>query len=139
MAYGCTSLAVSYSGSSSKTSKRGPVPLLGVVLLAIAGAQVGAVRAAIDSLTMVLPLFVIFLVAAALLARAIGRWFRLPAEQGRTLAFSLGTRNSFIVLPLALALPSGWELAALVIVFQSLVELFGMVVYVWVVPKHVFK
>ena len=113
----------------------GPVPLLGLVLLAIAGAQVGAVRAALGSLTAMLPVFALFLIAAALLAKAISLWFRLPTEQGRTLAFSMGTRNSFIVLPLALALPSGWELAALVIVFQSLVELFGMVGYVWVVPR----
>lgn len=117
----------------------GPVPLLGLVLLAIAGAQVGAVRAALGSLITVLPLFVLFLVGAVLLASAIGRWFGLPVEQGRTLAFSMGTRNSFIVLPLALALPQGWELAALVIVFQSLVELFGMVACVWAIPRQVFR
>lgn len=117
----------------------GPVPLLGLVLLSIAGAQVGAVWAALGSLSALLPLFVLFLAGAALMAKAIGHWLDLPAEQGRTLAFSMGTRNSFVVLPLALALPAGWELAAMVIVAQSLVELFGMVVYVWAVPRHLFK
>lgn len=120
-----------------ETMAWGPVPLLALVLLAIAGAQVGAVRSALGWLVAVLPIFVLFLVAAVLLARAIGRWFGLPVEQGRTLAFSMGTRNSFVVLPLALALPPGWELAALVIVFQSLVELFGMVVCVWADRKSV--
>ncbi|TVP93698.1 MAG: arsenic resistance protein, partial [Pseudomonadaceae bacterium] len=57
---------------------------------------------------------------------------------GRTLAFSLGTRNSFVVLPLALSLPSGWELVAVVIVMQSLVELFGMLLYLHWLPRRLF-
>jgi hypothetical protein len=56
----------------------------------------------------------------------------------RTLAFSLGTRNAFVVLPFALALPAGWETTVVVIVFQSLVELFGMVFYLWWLPRHLF-
>ncbi|MDP3222391.1 MAG: hypothetical protein Q8M96_04570, partial [Rubrivivax sp.] len=50
----------------------------------------------------------------------------------------LGTRNSFVVLPFALSLPAGWELAAVVIVVQSLVELLGMVFFLWWVPRHLF-
>jgi ACR3 family arsenite efflux pump ArsB len=42
------------------------------------------------------------------------------------------------MLPLALALPVGYELAAVVIVFQSLVELLGMLIFLWWVPKHLF-
>ena len=49
--------------------------------------------------------------------------------------FSLGTRNSFVVLPLALALPPEWRLAIVVIVFQSLVELLGVLVYLKAVPR----
>ncbi|MCY1548136.1 hypothetical protein D9M68_842270 [compost metagenome] len=85
-----------------------------------------------------LPVFVLFLVAAALLAKGIAVQLRLPSGQGRTLAFSMGTRNSFVVLPLALLLPAGWEVVAAVVV-QSLVELFGMVAYVWVIPRHLFR
>jgi len=115
-----------------------PVPLLGLVVFLIAAAQVGAVAGSVRTLGTVLPLFVLFLVAAALLARTLARWLGLPPAQGRTLAFSLGTRNSFVVLPLALSLPAGWELAAVIIVAQSLVELFAMVAYVWAVPRHLF-
>ncbi|MFF7056804.1 arsenic resistance protein [Achromobacter spanius] len=116
-----------------------PVPLLSLVVFLIAGAQVGTVVKAMDELQQTLPAFVLFLLAAALLAKAIARWLRLPAEQGRTLAFSMGTRNSFVVLPLALLLPAGWEVAAVVIVAQSLVELFGMVAYVWLAPRYLFR
>jgi len=64
--------------------------------------------------------------------------FRLPTESARTLAFSLGTRNSFVVLPVALALPPSWESAVVVVVFQSLVELFGMTAYLWTIPRVLF-
>ncbi|MDT4834012.1 hypothetical protein FQZ97_676420 [compost metagenome] len=116
-----------------------PVPLLSLVVFLIAGAQVGTVRGAMAELHTVLPVFVLFLVAAALLAKGIAVQLRLPSGQGRTLAFSMGTRNSFVVLPLALLLPAGWEVAAVVVVVQSLVELFGMVAYVWVIPRHLFR
>jgi ACR3 family arsenite efflux pump ArsB len=116
-----------------------PVPLLGVVVFLIAGAQVGTVLNAGPVLLTVLPVFIGFLFVAALLARGLTRWLRLPLDAGRTLAFSLGTRNSFVVLPFALALPVGWETTVVVIVFQSLVELFGMVFYLWWLPRHLFK
>ncbi len=116
-----------------------PVPLLAVVVFLIAGAQVGAVLNAGPVLLTVLPVFAGFLLAAALIARLLTRVLRLPMDSGRTLAFSFGTRNSFVVLPFALALPAGWETATVIIVFQSLVELFGMVFYLWWLPKRLFN
>jgi len=115
-----------------------PVPLLAVVVFAIAGSQVGVVMDSLDMLRGLLLIFVLFLVMALLLARGLARLFGLPAAQGRVLAFSFGSRNSFVVLPLALALPATFELAVVVIVFQSLVELAGMAIYVWCVPKKLF-
>ncbi|MFN4236624.1 MAG: arsenic resistance protein [Vogesella sp.] len=116
-----------------------PVPLLATVVFLIAAAQVGTVRQALGLLPVIVPLFVVFLVLAAMLAKILAWWLKLPVNQGRTLAFSLGTRNSFVVLPFALSLPAGWEVAAVVIVVQSLVELFGMVAYLWWVPRSLFK
>lgn len=116
-----------------------PVPLLASVVFLIAGAQVGAVRGALGLLPVVVPLFVVFLLLAALTAKALAWLIRLPTDQGRTVAFGFGTRNSFVVLPFALSLPAGWEIAAVVIVAQSLVELFGMVFYLWWVPRRLFK
>ena len=49
------------------------------------------------------------------------------------LAFSGTTRNSLVVLPLALALPDA--LAPIVVVTQTLVELLVMVVYVRLLPR----
>ncbi|WP_028484602.1 arsenic resistance protein [Thioalkalivibrio sp. ALE17] len=115
-----------------------PVPLLALVVLIVAASQVQTV---LDGVGVLLPLLLIFsgfLVVAALLARALARAFGLPVAQGRVLAFSLGSRNSFVVLPIALALPQGLELAVVVVVFQSLVELVGMALYLWWVPRHLF-
>jgi ACR3 family arsenite efflux pump ArsB len=115
-----------------------PVPLLAVVVLIIAATQVHVVMDSIGILGHLLLVFVAFLLLAGLMARLLACQFRLPPSQGRVLAFSLGTRNSFVVLPLALALPPSYELAVVAIVFQSLVELFGMVVYLWWVAQRLF-
>jgi ACR3 family arsenite transporter len=112
----------------------GPVPLLAVVVFLIATAQVDTVRGALDVMPVIVPVFVAFLAIAGLAGKLLTRIFTLPAPQGRTLTFSLATRNSFVVLPFALALPAGLEVAAVVVVAQSLIELLGMVVFLWWVP-----
>lgn len=122
-----------------KTLAGWPVPLLALVVGFIAAAQVGAVKAALAELWGVLPLFALYLLLAALLGRVLSTVFQLPVGQGRTLAFSLSTRNSFLVLPLALSLPAGWELAAVVVVAQSLVELLGLVLLVRGIPEGLFR
>lgn len=116
-----------------------PVPLLMIVVFLIAAAQADMMVEASDLLPIVVPVFVAFLIMAGLLAKVLARFFLLPTAQGRTLAFSLGTRNSFVVLPFAIALPPGWETVVIVIVLQSLVELAGMMVYLWWVPNQLFK
>lgn len=115
-----------------------PVPLLALVVGTIAATQVNVVWAAGPVLAQVFWLYLGFLLGAALLAKALTRFFKLPLKTGRTLAFSFGTRNSFVVLPLAVALPIGWEVTIVVIVFQSLVELFGMAFYLWWIPQRLF-
>lgn len=112
-----------------------PVPLLAGVVFLIATAQVETVRGSLDVLPVVVPVFVTFLAAAAVTAKLLAVTLSLPPEQGRTLAFGLGTRNSFVVLPLALALPQGLEVAAVVIVVESLVELLGMIFFIWWIPR----
>lgn len=113
-----------------------PVPLLALVVFVIAASQVNTVMGLSSVLGQVLLVFVAFLLFAALLGRALSRLFGLNAASARTLTFSLGTRNSFVMLPIALTLPEMWQAAVVVIVFQSLVELFGMVAYLHWVPKH---
>lgn len=112
-----------------------PVPLLTLVVFLIAASQVQAVVGALPVMGHVFGAFVAFLIAAALIGAGLGRAMRLPVPASRALVFSLGTRNSFVVLPLALASAPRWQTATVVIVFQSLVELFGRVAYLWAVPR----
>jgi ACR3 family arsenite efflux pump ArsB len=111
-----------------------PVPLVGLVVFLIAGSQVSTVTGSSHVLGRLAVVFVAFLAAALVVGRAVSALAGLDAGGARALIFSAGTRNSFVVLPLALALPGDWSAAAVVVVFQSLVELFGMAVYVRVVP-----
>lgn len=112
-----------------------PVPLLAIVVFLIAASQVQTVFGALPVLGQVTGIFLAFLVVAAMIGLLLAKLFSLPAASGSALIFSLGTRNSFVVLPLALALAPQWQTATVVIVFQSLIELFGMVAYLWLVPR----
>jgi len=111
-----------------------PTPLLALVVFVVAASQVNTVAGLSAVMLQVLLIFIAYLVFAAFLGKALGGAFQLPARSARTLAFSFGTRNSFVVLPIALALPEAWQAAVVVVVFQSLVELFGMVAYLKWVP-----
>jgi ACR3 family arsenite efflux pump ArsB len=113
-----------------------PVPLLTVVLFLISITQVSQISTTGQIVWILMLLFPAYLLAAALVGKGLSQLFRLPVETGRTVIFSLGTRNSFVVLPLALSLPEVWSAAVMVIVVQSLVELFGMMFYLKSVPSE---
>jgi arsenite transporter len=116
---------------------RVPVPMLGVVVFLIAATQVTTVADTLELLPQLALVYGAFLVLAAATGRAVAALFGLDGVGSRTLIFSYGTRNSFVVLPIALAVPEGWQVAVVVVVFQSLVELLGMVGYLWAVPRLV--
>jgi len=113
------------------------VPLMMVTLAVVVGSQIAAVGDEASALVAVIPLYVAFLaimVGVGLVAARLGR-LDLPAS--RALIFSGATRNSLVVLPLALALPAALALAPLAVVTQTLVELVGMVILVRLVPRLV--
>lgn len=114
-----------------------PVPMTAVVLFFVVASQIDVAREAGEDLLAVLPVFALFPLAALGAAWLVARVFELGVIEARTVTFSAATRNSFVVLPLALALPEGAELAAAVIVTQALVELTAMVVFIRLVPHWV--
>lgn len=113
-----------------------PVPLLALTVLLIAGAQIRTVSGSWKLLGATAAVFIAFAAIVPFLARFVARRYGLIIAEQRTIIFSAGTRNSFVVLPLALALPPGWELAAAIIVLQSLVELGAMIAYLWWIPAR---
>ncbi|MBW8129480.1 MULTISPECIES: arsenic resistance protein [Pseudomonas] len=116
-----------------------PVPAMAVVLFVVIGSQITSVVRDINLLLPVIPVYVGFLVLAPLMGVLASRLFALPAATARAVTFSASTRNSLVVLPLALALPEDVRgLAATAVILQTLIELVGELIYVRLIPKWVW-
>ncbi|WP_331773464.1 bile acid:sodium symporter (plasmid) [Embleya sp. NBC_00888] len=111
------------------------VPLMAATLFVVVASQIPRLDDDLGPVLRVVPFYVLFLVVMAFAGLAIARLFRLDVPAGRAVVFTGATRNSLVVLPLALSLPDRLALAALVVVTQTLVEVVGMVVYVRTIPK----
>lgn len=111
------------------------VPLMVATLFVVVASQLPLVRLHAGALGWALLAFVLFAVLLPPLGALAARSARLPVPEARAIAFSGVTRNSLVVLPLALALPPGYELAPAVVVTQTLVELVALVLLVRLVPR----
>lgn len=109
------------------------VPLMMLVLFAVVASQAPRVLAAGSVLLVLVPVYVLFIVLAVAAGMLVARLAGLDAPRSRAVTFSGATRNSLVVLPLALAMPG--SLAPAAVVTQTLVELVGMVVLVRLVPR----
>lgn len=121
----------------TRTMTAAMVPLMAVTLFVVVGSQVPTLDGRYDDIAAVVPLYAAFLVVMAVVGVAAVRLARLDVAGGRALVFSGATRNSLVVLPLALALPAAYAVTPAVVVTQTLVELVGMLVYVRLVPRLV--
>ncbi|WP_082859604.1 arsenic resistance protein [Alloactinosynnema sp. L-07] len=113
------------------------VPLMAATLLVVVASQIPKLGGNLADVAAVIPFYVAFLVVMAYAGRAVSRVFRLDVAASRAVVFTGATRNSLVVLPLALALPDRLALAAAIVVAQTLVEVLGMVAYVRAVPRLV--
>lgn len=111
------------------------VPLLAATLLTVVASQVPEVSGALGTVARVMPVFALFAVVMTGAGWFATRLTRTDPAAGRAVVFSGVTRNSLVVLPLALALPAGFELTPVVVVTQTLVELLAMLVLVRLVPR----
>ncbi|GAA2173066.1 arsenic resistance protein [Agrococcus versicolor] len=113
------------------------VPSMMATLAVVVASQIAAVGAQATVLVRVLPLYVAFVVAALGVGVLAGRVARLDVPGTRAVILSTSTRNSLVVLPLALALPPSLGIAPLAVVAQTLVELVALIVLVRLVPRLV--
>lgn len=111
------------------------VPLMMATLAVVVGSQIAAVGAQALTLLRVVPVYVVFVALAVTTGLLAGRLARLDVPSTQAVMFSAATRNSLVVLPLALALPDSLSIAPLAVVTQTLVELVAMVVLVRLVPR----
>lgn len=110
------------------------VPLMMIVLAVVVGSQISKVKSEFSSLLGVAAIYAAFLIVMAPIGVVLSRRLRLDAPGARALTLSGATRNSLVVLPLALALPELYAIAP-VAVTQTPVELVGMVIYVPLIPR----
>ena len=111
-----------------------PVPATAALLFVVVAALAPQLGLALDAVRQVTAIYLVFAIAAPVLGWGIARCWRLPADQGRAVAFSSATRNSLVVLPLGLAIPGAVPWVPAVILTQTLVELVSELVYVRVMP-----
>lgn len=112
-----------------------PVPATALVLLLVVAAMLPQLGAAATAALQAVPAYLAFAVLAPCLGSWLGRRAGLAPPQAQAVAFSAATRNSLVVLPLALAVPGGVPLLPAVVVAQTLVELVAELVYVRLLPR----
>lgn len=111
------------------------VPVMAVTLFVVVGSQVSKLEGRFEDVATAAPVYAAFLVVMAVVGVAAARVARLDVGRARALVFTGATRNSLVVLPLALALPAASAVTPAIVVTQALVELLGMLVYIRPVPR----
>lgn len=140
IAAGLTQFAATRSRSGARLHSgalSAMVPLLMLTLAVVAAGHISQVSQRIGDIAQVVPLYAAFAALMVPLGLAASRLARVDVPASRAIVFSGVTRNSLVVLPLVLALPAAFDLAPLVVVTQTLVELVVMVVLVRWLPRLV--
>ncbi|MDR7068092.1 ACR3 family arsenite efflux pump ArsB [Pseudoxanthomonas japonensis] len=134
-------LATRFAGAAKAARIGGllPVPATALVLLIVIAAVAPQLGPALRAAMSALPYYIAYAIAAPLLGLAIARAFRLRAPAARSVGFATATRNSLVVLPLALTVPNALPTVPAVVVTQTLVELAAMLVYIRLMPKFAQK
>jgi ACR3 family arsenite transporter len=110
------------------------VPLMTLTLAVVVASQIAGVGRQLGALLLAIPVYVLFAAVMVPISVLAGRAARLDVPARRAIVFSGATRNSLVVLPLVLALPAAFDLAPIVVVTQTLVELIAMVIFVRLIP-----
>lgn len=113
------------------------VPLMMLALVTVVASQIALVGSRAQALLPLVPVYVSFAALMTALGWAAGRLAGLRVRERRAVLFSGVTRNSLVVLPLALEAPDGTVLAPLAVLTQTLVELLVMLALVGLVPRLV--
>ncbi|MGO1319424.1 MAG: arsenic resistance protein [Galactobacter sp.] len=125
-------------GAVMSAAERCMVALMMLTLALVVAAHSGAVGERWRSLLVLVPVYVGFGVGMVVVGLIAGKCARLPAGSRIAVVFSGVTRNSLVVLPLALswgdANGGSGNIVAVAVVTQTLVELVLMVVMVRLVP-----
>lgn len=112
-----------------------PVPFMALTFFVVIASQIGILFNNQKEIWAVIPIYVMFAIIAPFVGKLSAKIFKVDAYSSRAISFSTSTRNSLVVLPLALALPAPEnQLVAVVIVTQTIVEIFFELIYIKAIP-----
>ncbi len=112
-----------------------PVPFMALTFFVVIASQIGVLYNNPEPILQVVPIYVAFAIIAPFIGKLSSRIFNVGFYGSRAISFSTSTRNSLVVLPLALALPAPEnQLVAVVIVTQTIVEIFFELIYIKAIP-----
>src|SRR5690606_4649767 len=112
-----------------------PVPFMALTFFVVIASQIGILYNNPEPILKVVPVYVAFAVIAPFIGKLFAKLFKVDVQSSRAVSFSTATRNSLVVLPLALALPAPEnQLVAVVIVTQTIVEIFFELIYIKAIP-----
>jgi len=112
-----------------------PVPFMALTFFFVIASQIAVVFKYAEFLLNVVPVYVSFAILAPFMGVLAAKLFKVNTFGTRAVSFSTSTRNSLVVLPLAFALPAPQnQLVAVVIVTQTIVEIFFELLYIKVIP-----
>lgn len=115
------------------------VPLMMLTLAFVVASQIGNLQGHGSQIGKLIPIYLTFIIIMFTAGLGIVKVLKIPPTPGRALILSGVTRNSLVVLPLALSVSDKYPLAPLAVITQTLVELLVMVallkVLPWLLPK----
>jgi len=112
-----------------------PVPSTAFVLLVVILTVVPRLSQAINDILYIIPIYVAFAIIAPIIGFSVGKILNFDAKDKSAIAFSTATRNSLVILPLALAIPNATPLLPAVIVTQTFIELLSSIVYIYIFKR----
>lgn len=112
-----------------------PVLFMALTFFAVIASQIRILYDSPEPILKVVPIYVAFAILAPFIGKLSAKIFKVDFYGSRAISFSTSTRNSLVVLPLALALPAPENrLVAVVIVTQTIVEIFFELIYIKAIP-----
>lgn len=112
-----------------------PVPFMALTFFVVIASQIGVLYNNPEPILKVVPIYVAFAIIAPSVGKLSAKIFKVDIYDSRAISFSTSTRNSLVVLPLAFALPAPEnKLVAVVIVTQTIVEIFFELIYIKAIP-----
>lgn len=112
-----------------------PVPATALVLLIVFASVMPQIGLAQSAALAAVPIYISYAILAPCVGWLIAKKFKLDHFSSKAISFSASYRNSFVILPLAFAIPHAMPIVPAVILTQTIVELLFLPIYLKIIEK----